>query len=59
MELLAGRLWSSRIRVGFGVSWSPAVPDADVMVGCGGAREELVRVLSGGVLSEAERVGTG
>lgn len=59
VEILAGCLWRSGMRVGFGVSWSPVAPGADVMVGCGGAREELVRALSAGVSSEAERVGAG
>lgn len=57
VELLAGRLWRSGMRVGFGVSWSPAVSEVDVMVGCGGVREELVRALSAGVSSGVERVG--
>lgn len=57
VEILAGWLWRSGMRVRFGVSWSPATSDADIMVGCGGVREELVRALSAGVSSGVERVG--
>lgn len=60
VQAVAGILWRSGLRVGFGPSLNPATPGADVMVGCGGTvddsddtgdTERLVRALEGKVVA--------
>lgn len=61
VQTLARRLWAGGVRVRFGASRSLAAPGADVMLGCRGAREEVVEALAGpaGVerVSRVDRVG--
>lgn len=54
VQPLARLLWASGVRVGFAASWSPATPEADLAVGCGGDRERLVGALAA---SRVDRVG--
>lgn len=56
VESLAVRLWRGGVRVGFGVSRSPATPGADIMVGCQGARRELVQALARDALFGMDRI---
>ena len=46
VESLARSLWEAGLRVGFGVSYSPAPEGTDVTVGCRGAEERLASLLS-------------
>lgn len=47
VQTLARRLWDSGLRASFGASLSPAIPGADVMLGCRNARGEIVESLAG------------
>lgn len=46
VESTARLLWEAGLRVGFGVSWSPAPEGADVIVGCRGAEERFEELLA-------------
>lgn len=46
VQPLARRLWESGLRVGFGPAWSPAAPDVEAVVGCGGDRGRVAEALS-------------
>lgn len=54
VQTLSRHLWDAGLRARFGASWSPAIPGADVMLGCLNARKEIVEALTG--YSEAEHV---